>query len=148
MTTLNAKAVEEKLREFGGNMAAVARSLGVTRGAVWIFVRDRPTLQRVVLDCREARIDVAESALDRAVLNGEGWAISLTLKTIGKQRGYFERHEVSSPNDDDADDDLLARRLRRLAQAQAAQGNHQAGTAERPGESLDNGRTGGGPVAG
>jgi hypothetical protein len=96
MAILSAKIVEAKLRELGGNMAAVARALGVTRGAVFIFVRDHPTLKRVMLDCREARIDVAESALDRAVLNGEGWAISLTLKTIGKDRGYIERQEVEN----------------------------------------------------
>jgi hypothetical protein len=147
MANLNAMAVEAKLRELDGNMAAVARVFGVTRGAVFLFVQRHPTLQRVMLDCRESRIDRAESALDQAVEDGEGWAISLTLKTIGKERGYFERHEVSSPHDD-ADDDLLSRRLRRLAAAQAAQGNHQAGTPERPGESSDNGRADSGPVAG
>ncbi len=94
MAKLTATAVEEKLREYNGNMAAVGRALGVTRVSVFQFVQRHPTLQQVMLDCRETRVDTAESALDRAVLNGEGWSISLTLKTIGKNRGYVEQTET------------------------------------------------------
>ena len=94
MAVLNPKAVEAKLREFNGNMAAVARTFGVTRQAVFRHVQKRPQLLAAVNDCREARVDVAESALDRAVDNGEGWAIALVLKTIGKGRGYVERTET------------------------------------------------------
>ncbi len=94
MAKLDPKAVEAKLREFNGNMAAVGRALGVTRVSVFQFVQRRPKLQQVMLDCRETRVDTAESALDRAVLNGEGWSISLTLKTIGKNRGYVEQTET------------------------------------------------------
>ena len=28
-------------------------------------------------------------------MNGEPWAIQMTLKTIGKSRGYVERQEVT-----------------------------------------------------
>jgi len=35
--------------------------------------------------------DNAESALNRAVINGEAWAVCFTLKTQGKDRGYIER---------------------------------------------------------
>ena len=37
---------------------------------------------------------MVSSALDRAVIKGEGWAITLLLKTLGKDRGYVERKEV------------------------------------------------------
>ncbi len=94
MATLTVKAVEEQLREYKGNMAAVARVLGVTRQSVFDYCKKRPTLQSVMLDCREIRVDNAESGLDKAVDNGEAWAISLTLKTIGKSRGYIERTET------------------------------------------------------
>lgn len=41
--------------------------------------------------------DNAESALNRAVINGEAWAVCFTLKTQAKDRGYVERvqQEVS-----------------------------------------------------
>ena len=42
---------------------------------------------------RGMMIDVAEIALWKAIQNGEGWAISLALKTIGRERGYTERVE-------------------------------------------------------
>jgi hypothetical protein len=42
---------------------------------------------------RGKMLDVAESALKCATLNGEAWAVCFTLKTIGKHRGYVERIE-------------------------------------------------------
>ena len=92
---LDAKAVQAKLKELNGNMAAVGRHFGVDRSTVLRFCANRPKLQQVMVDCRESRIDVAESALDRAVLNGEGWAIGLTLKTLGKGRGYGDSLELT-----------------------------------------------------
>jgi hypothetical protein len=94
MARLSAKALEAELVRLNGNMAAAARSFGVSRVSVFKFVQRRPKLRQVIEDCRETRIDLAEDALDQAVQNGEGWAISLTLKTIGKARGYIERTEI------------------------------------------------------
>src|SRR5262245_37198058 len=90
---LNAKDVEAKLRELHGNMAAVGRTFGVSRAAVFDFVKKRPGLRRVVHDCRESMKDLAESALYRAVIAGEAWAVTFFLKTQGRDRGYSERHE-------------------------------------------------------
>ena len=91
---LNAKEVEARLREFSGNMAAVARSFGVTRQAVWDFVQKRETLKSVASDLREGMKDHAESALQSAVLRGEPWAVCFYLKCQAKDRGYVERTET------------------------------------------------------
>jgi hypothetical protein len=131
MATLNVKAVEAKLLQLGGNLAAAGRHFGVTRQSMWEFVQRRPKLRQVVLDIRESRIDEAESALDRAVQNGEGWAISLTLKTIGKGRGYIERTEVNIGEIDRLIEQELA--------ALAARQSQTAGRPERNGE--DDGHT-------
>ena len=48
-------------------------------------------LQQVVHDARQSMCDNAESALNRAVINGEAWAVCFTLKTQAKDRGYVER---------------------------------------------------------
>src|SRR5271166_3797306 len=95
MAVLNAKGVEEKLREFNGNMAAVARFFGVSRVAVWKYVNKRPSLQEVARDCLETMKDNAESSLHRALLAGEAWAVCFFLKTRAKDRGYIERQEVT-----------------------------------------------------
>jgi hypothetical protein len=47
-------------------------------------------------------IDAGESALYRATLNGEAWAVQFLLKTLGKSRGYVERVEQRSGGAEDA----------------------------------------------
>jgi len=96
MAVLKAKDVETKLRECHGNMAAVGRAFGVTRQAVFTFVRARPKLAKVLVDCREAMKDNVESALYKAALSGEGWAVCFYLKTQAKDRGYIEKQEIES----------------------------------------------------
>jgi hypothetical protein len=67
--------------------------LKATREGVRKCIERHPDLQAIVHEERDGVIDVAEGALQRAVLNGEAWAVSFTLKTIGKTRGYVERVE-------------------------------------------------------
>jgi hypothetical protein len=100
---LDAARVEEKLHEFHGNFAAVARAFGVVRQTVQSFVSRRPALQAVAQDCREAMKDNAESALYKAVLEGQAWAVCFYLKTQAKDRGYIERQEIREINDEELD---------------------------------------------
>ena len=121
MTKLNAKDVEAQLLAHKGNMASVGRALGVKRHTVFGFIRRRPELRKIVEQCRETRIDEAESALDAAVQRGEGWAISLTLKTIGKSRGYYEKTEVDVRDLDRWIEQELARLAARQSQTASRQ---------------------------
>ena len=91
---LKPKPVEGKIRELHGNLAAVGRAFGVTRQAVWDFVRRRPSLVAACQDCRESMKDHAESSLFTKVLAGEGWAVCFYLKTQAKDRGYVEKSET------------------------------------------------------
>ena len=90
MGRLQVKAVEAKLRKTGGNVTVAARHLGVSRNGLANFIHRHPVLAKVLEDCRESRVDTAESALDKAIRRGEAWAIALTLKTLGRGRGYAE----------------------------------------------------------
>jgi hypothetical protein len=83
----------EALRATRGNLMLAAKALGISRVAVWKRIHKSKDLQEIIAEERNAVIDIAEGALQRAVLNGEGWAIAFTLKTIGKSRGYVERVE-------------------------------------------------------
>jgi len=91
--------VVEKLRTAEGNITLAARLLGVSRFALYKFI-EKHELGQLLEDSRAAIVDHAESGLRRAVLNGEPWAVSLTLRTIGRARGYVERseQEVSGKN--------------------------------------------------
>lgn len=52
-----------------------------------------PTVAQAIKDEREALVDLGELALYKQVQNGEAWAVTLLLKTLGKDRGYVERSE-------------------------------------------------------
>lgn len=91
---LEPELVAAALVELSGNYAAVARRFNVTRHAVEKVVANSEHLQQVAYDCRQGMLDNAESALFKAVLAGEAWAVCFFLKTQGKKRGYIEKQQV------------------------------------------------------
>lgn len=88
--------VEQTLRRRLGNVSATAAELGVTRMTLYRFI-ERHNLMPIIEEMRESMIDLAESALIKAVSEGHGWAVCFTLRTLGRRRGYVERteHEIS-----------------------------------------------------
>lgn len=109
MTTppkLTAEPTIAAIRDLHGNLSAVAKQLGVCRQTLYVFIDRHPSVQAVVAESRETMLDNAESALYRAVLGGEAWAVCFFLKCQGKSRGYVERQEVTG-----ADGGALALRI-------------------------------------
>jgi hypothetical protein len=92
--------IEPLVEKFNGNVAAIARALGVNRSTVWARVQESTTLKAALDNAREAMLDNAESVLYRKVLEGSTAELIFFLKTQGKRRGYTERqeHEHSGPN--------------------------------------------------
>lgn len=88
------KQTEAALKSTSGNVSAAARSLGVDRNWVHKLISGSDKLQQIVHDARQSMCDNAESALNRAVINGEAWAVCFTLKTQAKDRGYVERTQT------------------------------------------------------
>jgi hypothetical protein len=124
---LNVEAVRAVLLRTNGNFAAAGRRFGVNRSTVLRFVRKHAELQATVADCRETRLDVAESLLDRAVLAGQPWAIAMVLRTLGRSRGYVTNVSV----DVREIDSMIESELEKLADARAAQAARQRnGTGE------------------
>ena len=76
-----------------GNISTAARKLGISRTTIHTRINQSSDVKEAYEEYREQAIDNAESALQRAVLNGDGWAVCFSLKTIGKSRGYTERIE-------------------------------------------------------
>lgn len=91
--------VIEVLRQTIGLAHLAAQQLGCSVRTIWRMAERHPSVREAIDDERGKRLDVAESALHRAVLNGEGWAICFTLKTQGKARGYVERQEITGASD-------------------------------------------------
>ena len=70
-----------------------ASALGCSPRTVYRHAAKNPKVQDVIDSYRGKLVDKAELKLEQAVMNGEPWALTLTLKTLGKQRGYVERQE-------------------------------------------------------
>lgn len=85
---LTVSVVDLALKKCHGNIAGAARSLGVDRTTVWRFIRKHKELAEVLDSLRESMLDNAETALSKAILAGESWAVCFFLKTQGKKRGY------------------------------------------------------------
>lgn len=81
-----------------GMITLAAQSLGCDPTTVRNYIARYPDLQTVLSDERERMTDVTELKLYEAIQNREGWAITLYLKTQGKQRGYVERQELTGAN--------------------------------------------------
>jgi hypothetical protein len=74
--------------------------MGCSYNTLKHYVDNSPKLQRIIAHYRSRRVDKAELKLEQAIDRGEPWAISLTLRTIGRERGYVERSEVTGANGD------------------------------------------------
>lgn len=94
--------VEQGIMACKGNLQKVAEAVGQPRQRIheYIYKQDeegnyaRPELVSLLATQREVRIDNAEHQLDQATDRGEPWAIALTLRTLGKGRGYVEKQEM------------------------------------------------------
>lgn len=87
--------VEGALRATKGLLSLAAERLGCTRQTVTNYVNRYKSLQKVRDEQRAHVVDTAELALMNAILDKQGWAVCFTLKTLGKDRGYVERQEIT-----------------------------------------------------
>ena len=89
------KRMLDAIKKNGGAVYLAARELGCAPNTIYNRMEKVPAMKQAVEDARGEVVDYAEQKLRLAVLNGEPWAIGMTLKTIGKHRGYVERQEVT-----------------------------------------------------
>lgn len=94
MKRATVKEVEALIDECRGNIAQIARRLGVSRGTIWNRIKGNERLEEKLEQARETLIDDAEDVLIRKVLEGSTPELIFFLKTRGRHRGYTERHEI------------------------------------------------------
>src|SRR5262245_45032166 len=87
--------VAEALRASRGLAAVAARRLGCSRSTVFNYVDRYPRAAEALTDARELQLDLTEAKLFQAIDGGELAAITFYLRTVGRHRGYSERHEVA-----------------------------------------------------
>lgn len=79
------------LRDTNGMVYLAAERLGVSYMTVYRRAKRIPAIQEEIDRAKGKRLDVAETKLWDAVLQGQAWAICFYLKTQGKARGYIEK---------------------------------------------------------
>ena len=79
-------------------MFIAAQRLGCTLQTIRNYCERHPSVREVVEAHRGQMVDLAELKLWQSIQNGEAWGITLCLKTIGKDRGYVERQELTGEN--------------------------------------------------
>lgn len=90
--------VEQALIATKGLLSLAAERLGCSRECVRQYTLRHEHLMQVRDEARSRLVDSAEMALESAINNQAGWAVCFTLKTLGKDRGYIERSEVTGSN--------------------------------------------------
>lgn len=90
-----AAEVIEAIERARGIKAVAAKILGCSRRTIDNYAKRYATVARACRQARETLIDVAEGQLVKAVDSGEWPAVRYTLATLGKERGYSERTEVT-----------------------------------------------------
>jgi len=105
------KQIEEAIRKTGGWLTFTAKAVDLSYRQILRRVAQSERLQKVRDEVREMYLDIAETALIKAVRGGEAWAVCFYLKCKGKGRGYIEREsgaasDVRPPVETLSDDQL------------------------------------------
>lgn len=73
----------------------IARRLKVVRQTLDNYLAEWPELQADMTQARGCLLDEAESALMKRIKKGDTKAIIFALETLGRERGYVRRSEVT-----------------------------------------------------
>ena len=99
-TRIDAKSIPvellvDKLTETNGNIARTADHFNIRYTDLARLCDRKPTLRNTLVGERERLIDLAEEKLREKVNGGNLRAVMFTLKTVGKNRGYYERRDTT-----------------------------------------------------
>lgn len=113
------QAMVEALIASKGLISLAARRLGCSRQTIYNRAKRVQKVQQAIDDAREELVDIAELKLRDKIMDGEAWAVSLVLRTLGRNRGYVERQEVTGADGGPVvvDDERHTRALSTLADA-------------------------------
>lgn len=86
--------IVESLHATKGTVALAARRLGISRQGLIKRIHASAELEQLLEEEREIITDTAELKMVQAIQAGEPWAISMRLKTLGRDRGYGDSVEL------------------------------------------------------
>ena len=89
-------AIKQALERSRGGVDLAAKELGVTRQAVYQRISASPELSELQKSFQGQLVDLAVLQLEEFVRGGSLPAVKYVLSTLGKDRGFTERTEVST----------------------------------------------------
>jgi len=110
MARKSKKAIIEAIKDSGGIMSTIARRLGVTWHTADSWVKQYDETKQALQDERETILDLAESTLFRNIKDGNSQDAKWLLSTMGKNRGYSERHEITGADGGTIDVNAIIRK--------------------------------------
>lgn len=78
-----------------GMVPGIANQLRCSSQTVRNYARKYVTVQKAIQDARQDVVDLAEVEFIRKIKGGDTTCIIYALKTLGKDRGYVERNEIT-----------------------------------------------------
>ena len=100
--------IEHALRESAGLQYVAANLLRCSPSTITSYVQSSKRLQRVVEECQQGVLDLAEGKIVEKIRDGDLTAIIFYLKTKGKSRGYTERQEFTGADGKDLPHVMIA----------------------------------------
>lgn len=96
MVKITKKKFIESVEGSRGILSVVARKMNVSRMAIYKFLRKYPDMWDELENEAEKRIDLAESVIDKRMLEGDIRAAEIVLvrNKRGRARGYGDRTEI------------------------------------------------------
>lgn len=93
--TYTTDQIIEALRATNGLISLAARSLNCSPNTIYHRAKTTKAVRDVIQNARGELIDMAEARLRTMVIASDPWAVGFVLRTLGKERGYTERLEVT-----------------------------------------------------
>lgn len=98
-THIQDQQIIDALMKYRGIVSNVAKSLKVSRAAIYKRISSNPKLKNSQLDAREIIRDDIEDAFLEAVRNKETWAIKIGVERLLGPRGYVANPSISVTNE-------------------------------------------------
>lgn len=88
ISEITEEEVIRALRRSHGIIACACRILGIQRYVMNEWVAKNKKLANIIAEEKDNLLDISEARLYECIARGEPWAITYSLSTIGKKRGY------------------------------------------------------------
>ncbi len=97
-TKYSAEEIITALKAKKGMVYLAAAMIGCEADTIYYRAKRNKAIAAVMRSERGKVVDTGELKLFAAMKKGAPWAVTFALRTLGKDRGYVERQEVSGPD--------------------------------------------------